>query len=116
MRYKVDGETPYVVDTRMNMTYSSESNQFPQDMVDLLNEKQEEINLLKKMNENYKILLEEFKAVCRKAEYGTEITCEDCTNCKKTVYDEYNYCEMYNDYFLKEDKGQICSEFEKMEE
>ena len=112
-RYIIDGETPYIVDTKMHKTYSTKSNQFPQDMVELLNEKHKDNTQLKKMNEEYKILIDEFRALCRKVEHGNEINCEDCINCKNTVYPEYNYCELYNDYFSKEDKGQICPEFEE---
>ena len=112
MRYIIDGETPYVVDTKMYKTYSTKSDQFPQDMVELLNEKQKEIDYLKRTKEHYGIIIEEFMAVCRKAEHDKKVTCEDCINCKNTVYPEYNYCEFYNDYFSKEDKEQICSKFE----
>lgn len=39
-------------------------------------------------------------------------TCEECVACTY-VDEEYNYCEYYNDYFLKNDCEHICSEFEE---
>lgn len=40
--------------------------------------------------------------------------CKDCVNSTDTIYDEYCYCQWFNDYFEKGDSKYTCEEYEQV--